>query len=347
MAVELIRLPGVPVKPHDLLQFIANNNESPIHDLLQPYHAYEAKLREIYAQQPSHPLLADSYINAVALFNPLSSLTIQPRDLSSESEAQKEKYLLALKQEDRRAAGTPAIVSSMKAFQSNFNLFSEASLTDLVWSNVVAAGSSVVTSLMPVPEKYAGSKRALREYYHQKIAPASDVDLFLYGLTEDEAVEKIKQIEQSVRDSVLQETTTIRTKNAVTIVSQYPTRHVQIVLRIYKSISEILTGFDVDCSCAAYDGKQVYATPRALAAYVTQRNTIDLSRRSPSYENRLSKYSRRGFEVYWPELERSRIDPTIFERSFSRTLGLARLLVLEKVSNLLGNCCNSSAGGPR
>jgi hypothetical protein len=68
---------------------------------------------------------------------------------------------------------------------------------------------------------------------------------------------------------------------------------------------------------------------QALASFITQCNTIDLSRRSPSYENRLSKYSHRGFEVYWPLLDRSRIDPTIFERSFRRTQGLARLLVLE------------------
>jgi len=103
------------------------------------------------------------------------------------------------------------------------------------------------------------------------------------------------------------------------------------VLRIYKSVSEILTGFDIDCSGAAYDGKQVYCTPRALQSYMTQVNHIDLSRRSPSYENRLSKYSHRGFEVYWPDFDRSRIDPTIFERSFQRTLGLARLLVLERL----------------
>lgn len=113
--------------------------------------------------------------------------------------------------------------------------------------------------------------------------------------------------------------------------SEYPVRHVQIVLRIYKDISEILTGFDVDCSAAAYDGKQVYCSPRALESYITQINRIDLSRRSPSYESRLSKYSHRGFEVYWPNLDRSRIDPTIFERSFKRTLGLARLLVLERL----------------
>ena len=165
----------------------------------------------------------------------------------------------------------------------------------------------------------------------QTLAPASDVDLFIYGLNEEQALEKIKQIESDIRDAILSETTVVRTKNAITIVSEYPVRHIQIVLRLYKSISEILTGFDVDCACVAYDGKQVWAAPRALAAFVTQTNSIDLTRRSPSYENRLSKYSHRGFEVYWPQLDRSKVDPTIFERAFNRVLGLARLLVLEKL----------------
>lgn len=92
-----------------------------------------------------------------------------------------------------------------------------------------------------------------------------------------------------------------------------------------------MTGFDIDAAGGAYDGKQVYVTPRALGSFITQINHVDLSRRSPSYENRLSKYSHRDFEVYWPDLDRSRIDPTIFERSFQRTLGLARLLVLERL----------------
>lgn len=109
------------------------------------------------------------------------------------------------------------------------------------------------------------------------------------------------------------------------------TNGAKIVLRVYKSVSEILTGFDIDAAGGAYDGKQVYVTPRALGSFITQINHIDLTRRSPSYENRLSKYSHRNFEVYWPDLDRSRIDPTIFERSFQRTLGLARLLVLERL----------------
>ena len=95
--------------------------------------------------------------------------------------------------------------------------------------------------------------------------------------------------------------------------------------------TQILTGFDVDCSCFAYDGRQVYGTPRAITAFMSQINPVDLSRRSPSYESRLAKYAHRGFEVYWPQLDRLKVDPTIFERSFARTMGLARLLVLEKL----------------
>ena len=44
-------------------------------------------------------------------------------------------------------------------------------------------------------------------YYHEKLAPASDVDLFIYGLNEEQAIEKIKQIEASIKDCILEETT--------------------------------------------------------------------------------------------------------------------------------------------
>ncbi|XPS71768.1 hypothetical protein M3J07_003939 [Ascochyta lentis] len=328
--IEPIALPKLPVEHADWLSYVSKHPSTSMHELLAPYKEYDAKLREVFAQQPSHPAIEMS--NTVPMFTGKErDVKIRARNLATESEEERQRFLMPLKASDRKTDGAPAIVQSLKEFQTNFQLFSESALVDMDWSNVVVAGSAVVTSLLPVPAEHNTSKRALREYYHQKLAPASDVDLFLYDLTEEQAVEKIKQIEQRIRDSILTETTTIRTKNAITIASQYPTRHVQIVLRIYRSISEILTGFDVDCSCAAYDGKQVYASPRAVAAYMTQINTIDLTRRSPSYENRLSKYSHRGFEVYWPLLDRSRIDPTIFERSFGRTLGLARLLVLEKL----------------
>ena len=327
-----ITLPQLPVRHTDLVQHIAKHPEVPLRELIKPFREYEATLRQAYAQDPDAEILKDAHVNVLPVFTKgISDVKIRARDLDDESEDEKSKYIMALPDDVRRPNDSPAVVQSFKEFQRNFNVFSESSLVDLNWDNVVASGSSVVNCLLPVPDPYNRTKRGLREFYHEKFCPASDVDLFLYGLTEEEAIEKIKEIETGIRDAILTETTTVRTKNAITICSQYPTRHIQIVLRIYKSVSEILTGFDIDCSGAAYDGKQVYCTPRALESYMTQINQIDLSRRSPSYENRLSKYSHRGFEIYWPDFDRSRIDPTIFERSFQRTLGLARLLVLERL----------------
>ena len=314
--------------PHDqLARYIADHPDTPITEIMEPYRKYEAQLRSIFAQDRQNALLQDPHTNVLPLFTKdTKDIKIRARDLAAESPEEKDRYIMPLPEDKRRANGSPAVVGSLAEFRRNFSIFSESSLADLDWSNVVAAGSSVVNTLLPVPAEFNGTKRKLREYYHEKFCPASDVDLFLYGLTHEEAVEKIKEIEKAIRDAILTEVTVVRTKYAITIASQYPTRHVQIVLRVYKSIGEILTGFDIDAAGGAFDGSQVWVTPRALGSFITQINHIDLSRRSPSYENRLSKYSHRNFEVYWPDLDRARVDPTIFERSFQRTLGLARLL---------------------
>jgi len=324
--------PLIPVPLAGLPKYLSQHPNTPMTQLFEPYRKYETYVREAFAQNPHDGLLKDPYVNVLPLFTEdTQTVRIRARDLAKESKEEKSKYIMPLPKTVRRANDSPAVVQELKDFKRNFNVFSESSLVELDWSNVVAAGSSVTNCLLPVPDEYNATKRGLREFYHERFSPASDVDLFLYGLTEEEAIEKIKKIEVQVRDALLTETTVVRTKHAITICSRYPTRHIQIVLRIYKSVSEILTGFDIDCSGAAYDGSQVFCTPRALQSFMTQINHIDLSRRSPSYENRLSKYSHKGFEVYWPDLDRSRIDPTIFERSFQRTLGLARLLVLERL----------------
>lgn len=238
----------------DFIPYLSKHPDTPIGTLLEPFKAFEGELRKVYAQQPGHEIARDGVANLVPVFaGHEDKLKIRARCIETETEDEKSRFIMPLADEARKPSGVPAIVTSLKDFQNNFNLFSESALADLDWSNVVAAGSSVTTALLPVPEKWAGSKKSLREYYHRTLAPASDVDLFLYGLNEEEGLEKIKQIEKNIKDSILHETTTIRTKNAITIASQYPTRHVQIVLRLYDSISQIITGFDVDCACAAYE----------------------------------------------------------------------------------------------
>jgi hypothetical protein len=67
----------------------------------------------------------------------------------------------------------------------------------------------------------------------------------------------------------------------------------------------------VDACAVGYNGTHVVAAPRAFVSLVTQTVTVDMSRRSPSYELRLAKYAQRGFEIFIPDLRREIIDPTV------------------------------------
>lgn len=211
-------VPDLPVPHADLVKHIAKHPEIPLTQLIEPYRKFEAHLRQTFAQDAGSELLKDPHVNVLPIFTEdTASIKIRARNLNAESEEEKARYIMPLTADVRRSDGSPAVVPSLKEFQHNFGVFSESSLSELDWSNVVAAGSSVVNCLLPVPEKYSRNKRGLREFYHEKFCPASDVDLFLYGLTEEQAIEKIKDIEARVRDSLLVETTTVRTKHAITI----------------------------------------------------------------------------------------------------------------------------------
>jgi hypothetical protein len=201
-----LQLPPLPTPVKDFIPYFSKSKSTPVAEIIEPYKAYEAELRKFYAQQPEDPAVKGGFVNTVPVFaGHETDLKVRARKIDAETDAEKEKYVMPLGDADRKPDGSPAVVTSLKEFQKNFNLFSESSLSELDWSNVVAAGSSVTTALLPVPEKWAGSKKSMREYYHEHLAPASDVDLFLYGLTEEEGREKIQQIEAKIKDSNLHE----------------------------------------------------------------------------------------------------------------------------------------------
>lgn len=158
-----MELPPLPAHLSEFIPYLAQNLQTKVESLLQPYKDFEGKLREIYAQEPQNPAIADPHVNTIPVFEgKQQELNVRARDLSLEADAEKETYLLPLPDDDRKVQGSPAAVQSFKEFQANFNVFSESSLVDLDWSNVIAAGSSVVTSLLPVKGPHNESKRALR-----------------------------------------------------------------------------------------------------------------------------------------------------------------------------------------
>lgn len=54
----------------------------------------------------------------------------------------------------------------------------------------------------------------------------------------------------------------VRTKNALTLCSQYPQRNIQIILGLFQKPEDIVAMYDLDCVSVLYDGNNVFALPR-------------------------------------------------------------------------------------
>lgn len=158
---EVFLLPEIPVPHKDFISYLNGQRVEDIQHSVAPYNQYEAKLREGFAQHRDHESLQDPKVNVVPIFNG-NNEELRVRARATEDQSLNEKYIMPLNARDRKPEGSNAVVASIQDFKKNFNLFSESSLIDFDWSNVVAAGSSVVTALLPVPNKYNTSKKALR-----------------------------------------------------------------------------------------------------------------------------------------------------------------------------------------
>ncbi|CAK9095401.1 Uncharacterized protein R883 [Durusdinium trenchii] len=250
-----------------------------------------------------------------------------PRDMALDSKS--EVVLFQNKVKD-----TP-VVRSIDEFELAFlDVFSNGALRKINWDNVVVAGGSVVACMLEdcsaSPSGNRDARRAdLQRRFSSPLYEDSDIDLFLYGLDVDEANAKVQELAMALQKTIPFQVAVVRTAFALTFISSYPHRHIQIVLRLYSSVLEILSGFDVDCCTFAFDGMQVYATPRGVHSLLTGVNTIDLSRRSTSFEMRLAKYGSRGFGALAEDVDERRVSPGIYSEHVGDLRGLPRLFVLD------------------
>ena len=167
-------------------------------EALRPSLDDEAELRRLFATDAKNPRLSNPCVGLVDVFDaPADIRTTRARVVQNEFDLS-EKYLMPLTEAARRKEGSPATASSLEEFNQNWSIFSEGSLSLLDWNNVVAAGGSVLACLLPVPDASKTSKRTLRKYFHTAAFPTSDIDLFLYGLTPEQAEAKIIAIFQGL-----------------------------------------------------------------------------------------------------------------------------------------------------
>lgn len=228
-------------------------------------------------------------------------------------------------------AGDPCVVNRT-IFMQHWDAFSEDLFgDDFPWGNVLCAGGAVLACALSLPDRMEGNKVKATTFYREE-SPfrGSDIDLFLYGLSPEEASAKAKRVMQHMQKRAKGSVVLVRSEHCITIVANHA-RHVQIILRCYKSPAEVLMGFDIDSCCVGFDGRHVYALPRAERALVHRLNLVDPSRQSKSYCLRLVKYAKRGFAVGVPGLDRRNVNATIFAQRPSELAGLAKLLVVESL----------------
>lgn len=297
--------------------------------------------RRLFASDRNHPILNNPHLNLLDPFDPKvqSFLCYTKPDL--EEAATPHLFPQQVLREG------PAICSSIDDFKTTFDVFSSGQLRFIDWNNVMLAGGSVFAALVPTP----GGVRLDDYFLESPMYRGADIDLFLYDLTVEEANAKLRELYNAVERAIKEtkpnaKLLAVRTQHAVSFVSDYPFRRVQVILRIFKSPSEILIGFDVDCCTAGFDGEKVWISPRCARALTTQTNLVDLSRRSASYEMRLYKYVKRGFSIAIPGLEKEKVkkfDKYYWAGTRLKEKGLSLLCLLEhlwygiaSIENILG-----------
>lgn len=179
-----------------------------------------------------------------------------------------------------------------------------------------------------------------------------DVDMFIYGLDESEADARVTRLlEQIIAADQYSDDLQIRKNNyCITVTGSHT---YQIIFRLYKSIQEILDGFDLGSSCVGYDGKQVWLNERGKFSHENNCNVVDVTKRSTTFEARLRKYFNRGYSIVLPGLNVHALPTARFEYGMSELCELpympfsyrsihGNMIDFEKFRNRSGHVSNQT-----
>lgn len=120
-----------------------------------------------------------------------------------------------------------------------------------------------------------------------------DVDIYFIGDDCDKALELLKN-NRDIRVEFVSD-------NAITFTYRNIRHDLQLILRRYKSIAEILTNFDLDCCSIAIYRRQFYCTWKAKYELDNKTIVVDWRKMSYTYPYRLYKYREKIFKLHYPE----------------------------------------------
>jgi hypothetical protein len=150
----------------------------------------------------------------------------------------------------------------------------------------------------------------------------SDIDMFIYGLDESQATERVERmLQEIVKNQDYCEL--FRNNYCVTVKGGDYTY--QIIFRLYKNIQEILDGFDIGCCCVGFDGTTVHLNERGKFSHEHNANIVDITKRSSTYEYRLRKYLTRGYSLVMPRLNVNSLKTQYFKYGLAEVCELPYL----------------------
>ena len=197
---------------------------------------------------------------------------------------------------DAKRQPTVEILADSNTFREAFDRATKDILRGLDWGGVLVAGGIVMNTLLHTPVD--------EEHDHQ--VKQSDIDIYLYGHTAEQANQKLEHIYDTWSSNLPasnRQKLVIKNAKTITFLADYPNRRIQVVLKLLPSPTHILLNFDLDACAIGFDGTRVLMLPRCARAIETGYSifTMDLiyghylGARRATRESRVFKYADRGF----------------------------------------------------
>ena len=240
---------------------------------------------------------------------------------------------------DRRRRPAPQLAASMEVALNRLNEFSKGLVGKLTGiDGIVLAGGAVVNSL--VSDVWLGT----------------DLDIFVVGEVGPSNLQRLRLVYEALRSHTLERgkyktMLVTRTNTSVSVFSSSAEPHkpppIQIILRVYKDLGELLARFDVDCCACAFDfgsGRFLW-TERCRRAFIYGTNVVQSTFDSPSYCHRLEKYaSRYNFKVALPGFQRGHVKREALHASYLLVTSVDLMLRVLSSETGTGECTISFGG---
>lgn len=125
--------------------------------------------------------------------------------------------------------------------------------------------------------------------------PVKDVTLCVHGCDRETADQALSQLFQSLTITVLNyEKDRIR----ATVAQDKSSFQLEVITCLYPTLAAAVIDSDIDCECLAYDGRNLWLSPRAVFALKGQFNTVNLNICKQGYADRLLGYVNCGMMIH-------------------------------------------------